>query len=252
MAGGKKKGGILGGIAGAIFESDPATASPSNVETARPVTPFGGLTPTFQPGVPTAAAPVPPLPGQAPVSYAPPMASIAAEPDPEAIAAVTNAVYLSFEKVHGRQSTYTRFIEMHEALGRPADTTMALRALANADKTTFESLSAKVAQDVGEHLVMLESFRNSVDADFAAEVQNRLGSKDAEVAELERLNEVAAAEIRRHSEETQARVTDISRLKVERAEQEAAIGRGKARMDAAEDSVQTDLVRAQQLFSTKA
>lgn len=251
---GKKSllGGIASGLRGALLDEDTPTPSsaPSTVEPARPFTPFGGQSATFSAPVPTGAAPVPPLPGQAPVSYAPPIGGLSAEPDPEALTAVQNAVYVP---INGQPSNYMRFLEMHAALGNPADTNLALRALAAGDKTTPEALANAVARDVSEHLGLLESFRASVDADFASEIETRLGSKDAEVAELQRLNEVAAGEIKRHTEEIQARTQDIARLQVERTEQEAAIGRGKARMDTAEDHVQNDLIRAQQLFvSTKA
>lgn len=241
---GKKKG-LLDGLKGALFEEDTsATPAPSVVEPARQFTPFGGASPNF---FPTAAAPVPPLPGQAPYSpqsYAPPGVSIA--PDPEALAAVQSAVYVPIE---GRASNFVRFIEMHEALGKPADTGLALRALAASDRSTPAALAAAVAGDVAAHMRLLEAFCTSVDADFEAEKANRLGTKDREIADLTLKNEHAAAEIKRHSEEVAARTQDIARLTVERSEEEAKIGRGKAVMDAAEEHVRSNLVNSQQLFA---
>ncbi len=249
MAG--KKGGFLGGLAGALFESEDAPApsmAPSTVEPARPFTPFGGATPNYAPP-PTSAAP-PPMPGQTAqnyaVSYAPPVEQTV---DPDALAAVTSAVYVP---IQGRPSNFVRFIEMHEALGKPADTGLAIRALAASDRTTPEATANAVASDVNAHMSLLESFCQSVDADFEAEKQNRLGTKDNEISSLIALNEKAAAEIKRHSEEAQARTQDIARLQVERAEEEAKISRGKSRMDLAEDTVRTNLTNSLQLFSAKA
>jgi hypothetical protein len=258
MASGKKKS-FMGSIAGALFEDETggkAAPGPAAVEPARPFQPFGGgPVPNFS--TPTSAAPQPPIPGQtpftpapqyaAPQSYAPPTGPVA--PDPEALTAVQAAVYVA---IGNRASNFVRFIEMHEALGKPADTGLALRALAASDKTTPESIATAVAGDVQTHLDLLETFCQSVDSDFAGEMEARLGTKDREIKTLIDANEKAAAEIKRHSEEVQVRTQQIAGLQQARAEEEAAIGRGKARMDAAEDYVRNNLRNSQQLFSAKA
>lgn len=247
---GKKKG-LLDGLKGALFEEDTSVTAPSVVEPARQFTPFGGASPNFSP---TGAAPASSPPGQTPYSpqvqasysqsYAPPSGPIA--PNPEALAAVQSAVYIPIE---GRASNFVRFIEMHEALGKPADTGLALRALAASDKSTPDSIASAVAGDVAAHMRLLDAFCASVDTDFEAEKANRLGTKDREIADLMSKNEHAAAEIKRHSEEVAARTQDIARLTVERSEEEAKIGRGKAVMDAAEEHVRSNLINSQQLFT---
>lgn len=239
-----KKKAVLESLKNFVFESDEtAETSPSGAApaTSAPIPPppttqwyAGAQAPV---GVPVAPHLPPPVPVP-PVSWSAPVPQ---EPDAKALERVKNAVFTE-------PSRYLHFSQMYETLGRPAD----VRVVINALQITDKSLTAEsVIADATRHLSVLENFCAETDAEFASEVQVRIGAKDAEANTLIEANATAQAEIERHQREIAERTTALTQLATARAEDEAKIAAAKAKVDFAEDFVRNTLNSTISLLQVK-
>ena len=165
-------------------------------------------------------------------------------PNPEAVKVVQDAVYTA---IGDRPSRFLPFLKMHERLGRPADITVVIEALQITDAGF--TLDA-VASDARSHLELLEKFCGEVDADFANETNTRIGSRDGMIADLQKQNDNAAAEIQRHQTESAERLANIQVLQAEKAQNTAELAHAKQTMDTAEDYVRASLNSAISLFAS--
>lgn len=149
-------------------------------------------------------------------------------------------------QVFAQPSKYTTFMKMWETLGKPADVTVALKALQVTDPSITP---AAVLADINAHLKSLDEVAAKAAADFDAAAGQRLGAKDAEIEQLTAANKHAQEEIERHQKETAERIGKIAQLSQERANDEGAIARAKAKTATAEGLVRSQLQTQQQVFS---
>lgn len=267
MAGAKsgKKGGGLAAIAPWAFESEGNAADAAPAPKSRKAVP---LTPsTVAPGATPQSAPsqsAPPLGAFSTLAAAPvspptsPQTSgmtsfintQPAGPDPQALGIVESAVYVNFDDGRGgqRPSRFMAFMKMYGLMGRPADINSVLGAL----QITDPSFTAEaVASDARAHLTMLDQFERSIADEHAAEVQNRVGSKDAEAASIQEANAKDQGEIERLTKAISERSARLPILAQERSEGEAAIARSTAKMATAQDAVRAALTSTLSLFTPK-
>jgi len=208
---------------------------------------------------PPAPAPTPTMPytfGTSPAGATTPISSPAGmvmpgapEPvDPKVFEMVSGGVFIDIaEGAKSRPSRYMMFSKMWDALGRPADANVPLRAMQVNDSSITP---VAVLKDIDAHLKLLDG----VAANAATELDNaaaqKLGGADQQLAALTQANEAAAREIERHTKETAERNTQAIAIQTQRATDEANINRAKSRTQAAVDMVRAQLQGARNLFAT--
>lgn len=174
----------------------------------------------------------------------------AAGPDPQALAIVEAAIYVNFDDGRGgqRASKFMSFMKTYGLMGRPADINSVIAAGQSFDPTfTAEAIAA----DARAHLTLLDQFERSIAEEHAAEVQNRIGSKDVEAASIQEANAKDQAEIERLTKAIAERSARLPVIAQERAEGEAAISRSTAKMTTAQEAVRAALTSTLSLFTSK-
>lgn len=160
--------------------------------------------------------------------------------DEKAVAAVNDGVY------SGSESHYVHFVKVWQTLGSPVDPTIALKTMQAMDPNIT---AQAILTDINGHLARLDKVAADAESAFQAAAQERLGSADQTLAQLQADNEKAAAEIVRHQQETADRITQITQVSQQRATDEAAIAAAKRKTEAAEAAVKQQLTNMQTLFS---
>jgi chromosome segregation ATPase len=100
------------------------------------------------------------------------------------------------------------------------------------------------------HLQRLDGVAAKAATDFEAAAQERLGGADAQLTQLQQANDAATAEIARHQKESAERMTQMAQIQQQRATDEQAIGRAKAKTEAASASVKQTLMSMQAMLSS--
>ena len=253
MAGAKKSFGDS--LRSALFETegDGANTGPApKSRKAVPLTPSAVAPPVSPLGAfsTLAAAPMAPATGAQTSGMTSFINTQPAGPDPQALGIVEAAVYVNFDDGRGgqRPSKFMAFMKMYGLMGRPADINSVLGAL----QITDASFTAEaVAADARAHLTMLDHFEQSIAQESAAEVQNRVGSKDAEAIAIQEANGKDQADIERLTKAISERSARLPILAQERSEGEAAIARSTAKMATAQDAVRAALTSTLSLFTPK-
>jgi hypothetical protein len=195
------------------------------------------LSPSMATSFAAPASPILVTPSYTPTTMSP------TEVDPEALATVKAAVYVP--TLAGRQSNFILFLNMWEALGKPADPAIAVKALQVSNPNiTIPS----IISDIDQHGMLLDNTVAGAKQTFDNVASQTLGGNDTEIASLTEANAKAQAEIDRHNRETAERNTRLAALQSERAENEAKLNRARARANAAETLVRSELVGMKQLF----
>jgi hypothetical protein len=160
--------------------------------------------------------------------------------DEKAVAAVNDGVY------GGSESHYVHFVKVWQTLGSPVDPTIALKTMQAMDPNIT---AQAILTDINGHLARLDKVAADAEGAFQAAAQERLGSADQTLAQLQSDNEKAAAEITRHQQETADRIAQITQVTQQRATDEGAIAAAKRKTEAAEAAVKQQLMNMQTLFS---
>jgi hypothetical protein len=203
----------------------------------------------FTPGA-TAMAPSPiqhAAPAVSPivVGTTPPSSPLPEPVDPEALALLQGQVLVE-KFANDQPSRFLVFVRTWEAMGQPADTASVLRVL----QITQPSLTAAdLLADMQSHVALLDKASADAEAAFARAAQDRLGGKDTELQSLDEANKHAVAEIERHNREIGERNAKITSIQTARAEDEAAIQRGRQRSVTAEGVVRARLLQFQNLLA---
>lgn len=204
----------------------------------------------FTPGA-TAMAPSPiqhAAPAVSPIvvgTTPPPSAPLPEPVDPEALALLQGQVLVE-KFANDQPSRFLVFVRTWEAMGQPADTTSVLRVL---QITQPNLAAADLLADMQSHIALLDKASADAEAAFARAAQDRLGSKDTELQSLDEANKHAVAEIERHNREISERNAKITSIQTARAEDEAAIQRGRQRSVTAEGVVRARLLQFQNLLA---
>lgn len=235
----EKKGKGLSSMLNWAFEEGEGEPSSAPVATTPPLVSPTPTNPPSTAAYPTYAA----VPTAAASGLGSFISTQPTAPDEKALATVEASVYADFD---GRKSRFLPFLQMYHRLGRPADVGMVLGAL----QITDPGFTAEVvAGDAQMHLNVLEKFCTSIDAEFASETAARIGGIDAEAKGIADQNAADAAEIERLTKEVADRSAKLPALAQQRAEEDAAIQRGKAKMDVAEEFVRSTLKSTLTLFN---
>lgn len=236
MATNKKKSFLDKLVEAATESDDPASAPTKRAETSSSSMAASLTQPTPMPMAPSMASIMPVTPGAA----AAPMTEV----DPEALQTVKQQVYV--QTVGGRASNFILFINMWEALGRPADPNIAVGAL----RVTNPNMSSQeILSDIDQHLMLLDNTATTAKHAFDSMASQKLGGNDTEIKALSEQNENAVREIERHQAEIAQRTQRLQALQTERADTEAKLTRARQRTTVAEGVVRSELASMKQLLA---
>jgi hypothetical protein len=164
--------------------------------------------------------------------------------DDSIVAAVNDGVFGG-----GSPSHYVQFMKVNEAMGRPADPTVVLKAVQAFDSSIT---AAAILSDINTHMSKLEQVAIKANGDFDAAAKERLGGADDAMSQLQKQNDAAAIEIARHQSETATRMAQLADLSQKRQQDQNAISQAKAGTEAAEAAVKQTLTSMQAMFSSLA